>query len=453
MKKNSSISYICNECNYISYKWLGNCPECKKWNTFSEYINSSATSKKEAFRKNQEIVSLNLKEVPLKDDNRFILKFKEMDRVLGGGVVIGSAVLVGGEPGIGKSTLLLQVAHFYKEKGKVLYISGEESISQIKMRAKRLQIEEAHIYLSNQVEIESLKLLLEKEKPECIIIDSIQTLFSSHLGSPQGSPSQLKFSSLDIIEWAKAKEISLFLIGHITKEGSLAGPKVIEHMVDTVLYFEKTEGDLRVVRATKNRFGSIDEMGFFFMEENGLRPLDNISDYLYSFKGSELPQGVALTCLYEGSRALLIEIQALTIRSSSGVSRIFSDRVESKRISRLCAVLEKHVGISFSDQDIYINVSGGLYLKDVATDLALLMALYSARTSLSLRKEAIFIGEVSLTAEVKRVHHIKSRLKTAKESSIKFFIGPSFNEEEKEKNYFSISSVQEAIEVTFKIKD
>lgn len=453
MKKNSSLSYICNQCGYISSKWLGVCPECKKWNTFSEHVSTSSSLKKELFRKDQEIASFNLKEVPLKDDNRFILKFREMDRVLGGGVVLGSAVLVGGEPGIGKSTLLLQVAHFYKDKGKVLYISGEESISQIKMRAKRLQIEEEHIYLTNQVEIESLKFLLEKEKPECIIIDSIQTLFSSHLDSPQGSPSQLKFSSLDIIEWAKSKEISLFLIGHITKEGSLAGPKVIEHMVDTVLYFEKTEGDLRVVRATKNRFGSIDEMGFFFMEENGLRPLDNISDYLYSFKGSELPQGVALTCLYEGSRALLIEIQALTIRSSSGVSRIFSDRVESKRVSRLCAVLEKHIGLSFSDQDIYINISGGLYLKDIATDLALLMALYSARTSLSLRKEAIFMGEVSLTAEIKRVHHTKSRLKTAKESSIKFFIGPSFNEEEKEKNYFSISSVQEAIEVTFKIKD
>lgn len=452
MKKTSS--YSCHGCGYISPKWLGNCPECKGWNTFEEQLlTTSSSSKKNFVSQKLKILALNLKEVPLKDDNRFTLNFKEMDRVLGGGVVLGSAVLVGGEPGIGKSTLLLQVAHYYKNKGKVLYVSGEESISQIKMRAKRLKIDEDHIYLTNQVEIETLKVLLESEKPECIIIDSIQTLFSHELDSPQGSPSQLKFSSLDIIEWSKAREISLFLIGHITKEGSLAGPKVIEHMVDTVLYFEKTEGDLRVVRATKNRFGSIDEMGFFFMEENGLRPLDNLSEYLYSFKGSELPQGVALTCLYEGSRAILIEIQALTIRSSSGVSRIFSDRVDSKRISRLCAVLEKHIGLSFSDQDIYINISGGLYLRDIATDLALLMALYSARTSLSLRKEAIFMGEVSLTAEVKRIHHIKSRLKTAQESSIKFFIGPSFNEEEKEKGYFPISSVQEAIEVTFKIKD
>jgi DNA repair protein RadA/Sms len=446
MAKEKKNTHVCDACGFLSPKWLGRCPDCGAWNSFTEM-----PSKQAVLKGGMPSVSsvYTLAEVPLEEGIRFCSGMSEMDRVLGGGIVTGSVVLVGGEPGIGKSTLLLQLAQRYKTHGKVLYVSGEESVAQIKMRALRLGVEGDHIQLTNEVETGALQGIFEREKPTCVIIDSVQTLLSREIDSPEGSPSQLKLTALEMIHWAKQHQVTLFLIGHITKEGSLAGPKVLEHMVDTVLYFEQAEGDLRVVRATKNRFGSIDEMGFFFMEERGLESLEDVAKHLYAHRGEALPTGVALTCLHEGSRSLVVEIQALTVPSSAGFGRIYSDRVESKRISRLCAVLEKHIGLRFGDQDVYVNISGGLRLTDIATDLALLMALYSARTSLALPRETVFWGEISLSGDVRRVHHAKSRHKAARESGMKFFVSPPVLDQEKTEGYRFVSTVKEAISLSF----
>lgn len=346
----------------------------------------------------------------------------ELDRVLGGGIVPGASVLLGGEPGIGKSTLMLQTAAALASR-TVLYVSGEESARQIRLRADRLGAT-AEIDLLCDGDTAAITRALDKRSPEVIIIDSVQALHSAEAGPYPGTVNQIKYSTYEILDWVRAHDAAVFLVAHVTKEGSIAGPKVVEHMVDTVLYFEHAEEHLRVLRSTKNRFGSTDEIGLFAMEGRGLREVtDPASVFLVQRDGS-LPPGVVVAPVYEGSRILLVEIQALTVPAKGGVSRTFSDRIDSRRISRVAAVLEKHLGVSFSDQDIYVNVAGGIRIGEVGVELPLALALYSARTGISVPAATTVTGEISLAGEIRPVAQLNRRLRTAREMGYGQLVGP-----------------------------
>ena len=345
---------------------------------------------------------------------RFPSGIGEFDRVLGGGVIKGTAVLVGGEPGIGKSTLMLQGANRFPGEGRVLYISGEEAPAQIKSRARRLGVDR-EIEVLCEPDMEAIMTVLGSLNPQFVIVDSIQTIIAAEAGSVPGTPNQLKYICHELITWARSRGSALFLVAHITKEGIIAGPKVIEHMVDTVLYFDNSQGDIRFLRATKNRFGSVDEVGLFSMTAAGLEEVADPSSLFLVQRERELPSGIATATVFEGSRVLLIEIQALTVSAKGGLSRTFSDRIDPRRVSRIAAVIEKHMGLRFSDQDVYINVAGGMALKETGIDLAIALALYSARTGIPLPKERVVTGELSLAGEVRPIPHLDKRIKTAGE--------------------------------------
>ena len=358
------------------------------------------------------------------------------------------AVLVGGEPGIGKSTLLLQAAAAAKTNGRILYVSGEESAGQIKLRADRLgltgkgsdtaALERIEIMCTGS--LEEIETALNALKPSLIMVDSAQTLFSSDAGSVPGTVSQMKYCSFELVTWIKEHDAALFLAAHVTKEGVIAGPKTLEHLVDTVLYFEqndKTLGlcgglDCRFLRATKNRFGSIDETGIFTMDEKGLTPVENIGSLFLVRREGELPAGVATAAVLEGARTILVEIQALTIPAKGTVSRVFSERIDSGRVSRIAAALEKHLGLRLSDQDLYVNVAGGIRINEVGVELALACALYSARTGLALPSGLVIAGELSLTGELRPVSRLASRIKTAGGLGFASFLGPPLENAAKE---------------------
>jgi DNA repair protein RadA/Sms len=364
----------------------------------------------------------------------------ELDRVLGGGIMKRSAILVGGEPGIGKSTLLLQAAAAAITKGRILYISGEESAGQIKLRADRLGLsadktamERIEILCSGN--LEEIETVLNNVKPVLVMVDSAQTLFSADAGSVSGTVNQMKFCSYELISWVKEHDASLFLTAHVTKEGFISGPKTLEHMVDTVLYFEqndKTAGlngtaDCRFLRSAKNRFGSIDEIGIFTMGEKGLSSVEDTGRlFLVRREGNqaEPPAGVAVAAVLEGSRTILVEIQALTIPAKGSISRVFSDKIDSGRVSRISAALEKHLGLRLSDQDLYINAAGGIRITEVGVELALACALYSARTGLALPSGLAIAGELSLTGEIRPVRRLSSRVKTAVNLGFTSFLCP-----------------------------
>jgi len=348
-----------------------------------------------------------------------------------------SAILVGGEPGIGKSTLLLQTAAAAAIKGRVLYISGEESAGQIKLRADRLgltgesNLERIEVICTGS--LEEIEMTLNAVKPSLIMVDSAQTLFSADAGSIPGTVSQMKFCSFELIAWVKEHDAALFLVAHITKEGIIAGPKMLEHLVDTVLYFEqndKTAGlsggqDCRFLRASKNRFGSVDEIGIFTMGEKGLTPVEDIGTLFLVRREGELPAGVATAAVLEGTRTILVEIQALTIPAKGAVSRVFSDKIDSGRVSRVAAALEKHLGLRLSDQDLYINVAGGIRITEVGVELALACALYSARTGLALPSGLAIAGELSLTGELRPASRLSARIKTAHNLGFTVFLCPA----------------------------
>jgi DNA repair protein RadA/Sms len=361
----------------------------------------------------------------------------ELDRVLGGGLMKRSAVLVGGEPGIGKSTLLLQLAAAAETKGRILYVSGEESAGQLKLRADRLGLngalclERIEIFCSGN--LEEIETVLNNVKPVLVLVDSAQTLFSADAGSIPGTVNQMKFCSYELINWVEEHDATLFLTAHVTKEGLIAGPKTLEHMVDTVIYFEqndKTSGmngtvDCRFLRAVKNRFGSVDEIGIFTMGERGLSPVEDTGRLFLVRRDGELPAGVATAAVLEGTRTILVEIQALAIPAKGSISRVFSDRIDSGRVSRISAALEKHLGLRLSDQDIYINAAGGIRITEVGVELALACALYSARTGLPLPANLVIAGELSLTGEIRPVQRLPARVKTAVNLGYGSFLGPA----------------------------
>lgn len=422
-KKSGTAAHRCSNCGYTQARWLGRCPECGEWNTFEEVIlnNDYAASDRDLSEKFvKEAHSIPLEAVEAGGFARLSTGIPEFDRVLGGGAVKRSAILIGGEPGIGKSTLLLQAAasaggqSFFDSKTlKVLYVSGEESGGQIRARADRLGLPLKNIELLCTSKLEDVERVLNKVNPVFVVIDSIQTMYSLDAGSVPGTINQLKLCAHELVSWVKERDSILFLTAHVTKDGNIAGPKVLEHLVDTVISFERTEDDVRFLRALKNRFGSVDELGIFFMDETGLRPIDDPSSLFIVNRSGSLPAGSAAFPVCEGSRVFMVEIQALTVPAKGAVTRVFSDKIDSARISRIAAVLEKRIGLQFSDQDIYVNVAGGIRLKEPAADLAIALALYSARSNIPAQKEGAYIGELSLAGEIRTVKRLKQRIKTA----------------------------------------
>lgn len=411
MSKEVTTGFVCSECGYTSTKWLGRCPQCGMWNTFTEEkaIRTHKTGTEVAR-------SSVLSAVPYEAEFRFESGISELDRVLGGGIVHASSVLVGGEPGIGKSTLMLQVAAGCSARRKVLYISGEESSSQVRQRAERLGLDLNRINILCETKLEPILYVLDTEKPQIVIADSLQTLEKDDVGSSAGSVTQMRTCCMEITSHAKANGTSVFFIGHVTKEGVIAGPKIIEHMVDTVIYFEQASMGVRLVRAVKNRFGSVDEIGIFLMTSHGLEGVaDPASFFISKREETTLPPGIAFTAIVEGTRTFIVEIQALVTDGKSGIGRVYSDKIDSSRVLRVAAILERHAGILLANKDIYINVAGGMKVNDVSAELAIALALKSAYSDKGIDSKTVSFGELSLAGEVRPVGFADRRMKAAAE--------------------------------------
>lgn len=429
-KKGNSIVYKCNSCGFTQPRWLGRCPECGEWNSFEEWVQESASSVAGNSSSTLRAKPTALSAVNAQEGARLSTGIEEFDRVLGGGAMLRSAILLGGEPGIGKSTLLLQTAASISQrvasttqgsnpgnKRKILYVSGEESAPQIKARAQRLGITKPeqmeNLQLLCTTQLADIEDALNTLTPLFIVVDSIQTIYSPEAGLIPGTINQLKYCSNELISWVKEHDAVLIITAHVTKEGNIAGPKSLEHMVDAVISFEHNEAQARFLRAQKNRFGSVDELGIFAMTEGGLIPIEDPSSLFITRRTGTIPPGVASVPVFEGSRVFLVEIQALTVPAKASVTRVYSDKVDSARVSRVAAVLEKRAGLRFSDQDIYINVAGGVRLTESAIDAALAAALFSARTDLALPPNTALVGELSLAGEIRPVNRIKQRAKAA----------------------------------------
>ncbi|MBC6004878.1 Circadian clock protein kinase kaiC [uncultured Clostridium sp.] len=446
--------YVCQECGYENSKWLGKCPECSKWNTFVEEIEDKRSkSNKEVFVIDKSSSRpLNINSIETIKEQRFSTCINELDRVLGGGVVKGSLVLVGGDPGIGKSTLLIQVASNVANSGKkVLYISGEESASQIKMRAQRLGIQSDNLYIFAENNLSIIEAHLESVNPDLIIVDSIQTVFSPEITSAPGTVSQIKEGTSRFMKISKKMGISTFVVGHVTKEGSLAGPKVLEHMVDTVLYFEGERfNTYRLIRAVKNRFGSTNELGVFEMRELGLIELENPSKILIAEKPKDVAGSVIISTV-EGTRPMLLELQALVSPTSFGIPKRTATGVDYNRVSLLMAVLEKRVGMQIQNQDVYINVVGGLKVNEPSIDLGIVMSIASSFRNIPIDGTVAITGEVGLTGEIRAVSFIEKRIAECKKLGFTKIVIPKSNYEAvkdiKDIEICPVDSVRQAINI------
>lgn len=423
--KGAITKYICTECGREESKWMGRCPSCGAWNSFIEDV-TLPPSKAEVELPVMDNEVRSLKDVTIDQGATISSEITELDRVLGSGIMRPSSVLVGGEPGIGKSTLMLQLLSNVSTKHKVLYISGEESPSQIKLRAIRLGLNLEGISIFCDTRLEAIDKVVTDVKPALVVVDSLQTLTISSVPSIAGSPTQVKTCSLALTLLAKKEDFALFLVGHITKDGVIAGPKIVEHMVDTVLYFEQTnESSVRFLRASKNRFGSVDELGIFHIEEKGLIPVpDPSSFFISSREEGKLPSGIAFTAVVEGSRTFLVEIQALLVPAKSGLSRVYSDKIDSARVSRVAAILERHAGLKLTDHDIYINIAGGMKVKEVSIELPLALALFSSLTNRPLPEKMVTFGELSLAGEIRPISYLDKRIKASLNMGFKKFIVP-----------------------------
>lgn len=449
-KKNGSIIYKCSNCGYSQPRWLGKCPECNEWNTFEEII-IDKMNVTPAGRGNQEVEKakpVNLSSITAQDNTRFSTGIQEFDRVLGGGAIKRSAILLGGDPGIGKSTLLLQTSASFEKTnkaGNVLYVSGEESAAQIKERADRLKIDCSNIQLLCTSRLEDALDAMDALNPSLIIIDSIQTIYSVEAGIIPGTVNQLKYCANEFIFWVKERDSVLIMTAHVTKEGSIAGPKSLEHMVDTVISFEKNNDEIRFLHAQKNRFGAVDEIGIFSMTETGLITVSEPSAIFLTRRNETLPAGVVCTPVFEGSRVFLVEIQTLTVSAKASISRIYSEKIDSGRVARIAAVIEKRCGLVFSDQDIYVNVAGGIRLTESSIDAAIAIALYSARTDLPVSPDTAIFGELSLAGEIRMVSKSKQRIKAAKQAGFTNILCS-----EKEDSSIKVSTIKELVKKAFK---
>ena len=423
MAKAKKSIFFCQNCGHEENKWLGQCPMCKEWNTFVEEKVSSTKTSDVKDRKETQIVTLS--SVSTEEDERMQTTIKELDRVLGGGIVPGSLVLVGGDPGIGKSTLLLQVCQKLSSmKKNVLYISGEESLKQIKLRANRMGEFSDHLYLLCETNLDIIKGVIERQKPDMVVIDSIQTMYNEEVGSAPGSVSQVRESTNILMQLAKGLNISTFIVGHVTKEGTVAGPRVLEHMVDTVLYFEgDRHASYRILRGVKNRFGSTNEIGVFEMQKSGLVEVENPSEYMLNGR-PEHAAGSVVACAMEGTRPMLMEIQALVCKTNFGMPRRTSAGIDYNRVNLLMAVLEKRLGLPLSEYDAYVNIAGGIKMNEPAADLGIVMAIISSYKNRPIPEETIIFGEVGLSGEVRAVTMPEQRVTEAKKLGFKTCIIP-----------------------------
>ncbi len=426
MAKGTKSLFYCKECGNESSKWLGQCPVCHEWNTFVEAEVTKSSQKVE--KALMERKPSHLSEIQMEEEKRISTHMEEMDRVLGGGIVRGSLVLVGGDPGIGKSTLLLQTCHrLCADDLSLLYISGEESLQQIRMRADRIGEFNDHLALLAETNLEIIDGVIRKEKPDIVIIDSIQTMYSDGVDSAPGSVSQVRESTATLMKLAKGLGVTVFVVGHVTKEGTVAGPRVLEHMVDTVLYFEgDRHASYRILRAVKNRFGSTDEIGVFEMQQDGLREVLNPSEYMLEGKPEEA-SGSVVACSVEGTRPILVEVQALVCRSNFGMPRRTASGCDYNRVNLLMAVLEKRLGFHLSEYDAYVNIAGGMKMNEPAIDLGIALAIVSSMKDQVISDRVICFGEIGLSGEVRSVQMAEQRVNEAKKLGFERVILPASN--------------------------
>lgn len=424
MAKGKKTVFFCQNCGHEESKWLGQCPMCKEWNTFVEERVTMA--KTVAVKDRKELRAVPLSQVQTEAEERVSTHINELDRVLGGGIVPGSLILVGGDPGIGKSTLLLQVCReLARTEKKVLYISGEESLRQIKLRAQRMGEFTEHLLLLCETNLELIRQAIERERPETVVIDSIQTMFSEEVGSAPGSVSQVREATNALMQLAKGLCITIFIVGHVTKEGTVAGPRVLEHMVDTVLYFEgDRHASYRILRGVKNRFGSTNEIGVFEMRQDGLREVKNASEFMLDGR-LEHASGSVVACSMEGTRPILLEIQALVCESNLGIPRRTAAGTDYNRVNLLMAVLEKRIGYRLANYDAYVNIAGGIKINEPAVDLGIVMAIVSSYKNRPLDERTIVFGEVGLSGEVRAVSMPEQRVQEAKKLGFETCIMPA----------------------------
>ena len=415
MAKGKKSVFFCQNCGHEESKWLGQCPMCKEWNTFVEekVVTSRSSAAAKSTSRRAEVVTLS--SVSTKQDDRMKTQIDELDRVLGGGIVPGSLVLVGGDPGIGKSTLLLQVCRQLSgPQKKVLYISGEESLRQIKLRANRIGQFNDKMQLLCETNLEVIREVIERKKPDVVVIDSIQTMFHEDVSSAPGSVSQVRESTNILMQIAKGMGVSIFIVGHVTKEGNVAGPRVLEHMVDTVLYFEgDRHASYRILRAVKNRFGSTNEIGVFEMCNTGLEEVKNPSEFLLNGRPEDA-SGSVVACSMEGTRPILVEIQALVCQSNFGIPRRTAVGTDFNRVNLLMAVLEKKVGIHLASSDAYVNIAGGMKMTEPAIDLGICLAIVSSAKDIVIPDNVMVFGEIGLSGEIRAVSMAGQRVQEAK---------------------------------------
>ncbi|HWP46173.1 MAG TPA: DNA repair protein RadA [Candidatus Limnocylindrales bacterium] len=450
----SHTYFACQNCGYKSPKWMGRCPDCGEWNSLvEERVESVSPVRNTGTKVSYRSEPIPITEIKIKESIRLSCAIEEFDRVLGGGIIPGSVILIGGDPGIGKSTLLLQATGGLSSRGlKILYVSGEESAEQTKLRGDRLGISHRNLYILTETCLEEIFRQVERLKPDILVIDSIQTMFTSALQSAQGSVSQVREVAAQLMHLSKRTNLSTFIVGHVTKTGAIAGPRVLEHIVDTVLYFEgERNHPYRILRAVKNRFGSTNEIGVFEMKSSGLVEVSNPSELFLSERPSDRVSGSVVVSSIEGTRPILIELQALVAPSNLGVPRRMTKGVDANRVSLLMAVLEKRVGLFLQSQDIFVNIAGGVKVDEPAVDLGLTAAVASSFKNIPIDRKTVVIGEVGLAGEVRAVTHIESRLREAEKLGFTRCVIPrnsldrlidSFNIETE-----GVSSVEEAFEV------
>ena len=405
--KKTKAKYICSECGYSSLKWLGKCPNCDSWGTFEEEIDIKNT-----FRnvESGDVSISKITDIEIEKEFRMVTPFEEFDRVLGGGLIKGEVVLITGSPGIGKSTFLLQLSQEYAKIGNVFYVSGEESPRQIKQRAERVNVQSENLYILNDTNIEKIESVILKDKPKVVVIDSIQTLYSENVNSIPGSVTQIRETTLKIIEIAKKNEIAFYIVGHVTKDGKLAGPKLLEHMVDAVLQIEGEENNYyRIIRSIKNRYGSTNEISIFDMKENGISEVKNPSEFFISDR-DEKNVGSIIVPIFEGSRVFLFEVQSLLGIPNFGMPRRTVEGYDKNRVEILSAVLSRSLKVDVNSKDIYINIPGGIDLNDRSSDLAVVFSLLSSIKGIPISQKIAAIGELGLRGEVRKVSFIKNRV-------------------------------------------
>jgi DNA repair protein radA len=449
--KKEKTKYICSECGYNSLKWLGKCPNCDSWGTFEEEIDIKST-----FRnvESKEVSISKITEIEIEKEFRMVTPFEEFDRVLGGGLIKGEVVLITGSPGIGKSTFLLQLSQEYAKIGNVFYVSGEESPRQIKQRAERVNVKSENLYILNDTNIEKIESVILKDKPKVVVIDSIQTLYSKNVNSIPGSVTQIRETTLKIIEIAKKNEIAFYIVGHVTKDGKLAGPKLLEHMVDAVLQIEGEENNYyRIIRSIKNRYGSTNEISIFDMKENGISEVKNPSEFFISDR-DEKNIGSIIVPIFEGSRVFLFEVQSLLGTPNFGMPRRTVEGYDKTRVEILSAVLSRSLKVDVNSKDIYINIPGGIDLNDRSSDLAVVFSLLSSVKGVPISQKIAAIGELGLRGEVRKVSFIKNRVNELEKMGFSGVYLPKSHQAdfEKEKTKIKLNYISNISELVERIR-